>query len=112
MTRLDALTAIGGFDASLRYAMDLDAFLKLRSLGRFASTRIPVSPSAGIPSPSRSRTGLDRVQKPRHQEASSPARLEADQLAVARPGQSAAAWAARRLNSRAAEARTLDSDVG
>lgn len=43
MIRLDALEAIGGFDVSLKYAMDLDAFLKLRSHGRFVSTRLPVS---------------------------------------------------------------------
>ena len=41
--RLDALEAIGGFDTSLKYAMDLDAFLSLRSFGRFVSTKTPVS---------------------------------------------------------------------
>jgi len=43
MVRLDALQQIGGFDVGLRYAMDLDAFLKLRRFGRFASTRRSVS---------------------------------------------------------------------
>jgi hypothetical protein len=43
MVRLDALEEIGGFDVSLRFAMDLDAFLKLRSHGRFVYTRKPVS---------------------------------------------------------------------
>lgn len=43
MVRLDALEAIGGFDRSLRYAMDLDAFLKLRSHGKFSWTRQSVS---------------------------------------------------------------------
>jgi GT2 family glycosyltransferase len=43
MVRLDALEAIGGFDVSLKYAMDLDAFLKLRKHGKFISTRVPVS---------------------------------------------------------------------
>ena len=43
MIRLDALEAIGGFDPSLRFAMDLDAFLKLRTHGRFVWTRQPVS---------------------------------------------------------------------
>jgi hypothetical protein len=43
MIRLDALEAIGGFDASLKYAMDLDAFLKLRAHGKFAWTRTSVS---------------------------------------------------------------------
>jgi hypothetical protein len=43
MVRLDALESIGGFDVSLKYAMDLDAFLKLRSHGRFVSTKESVS---------------------------------------------------------------------
>ncbi|KRC60472.1 hypothetical protein ASE14_05480 [Agromyces sp. Root81] len=43
MVRLDALEAIGGFDVELKYAMDLDAFLKLRSHGRFIWTRRAVS---------------------------------------------------------------------
>ncbi|HEV7567554.1 MAG TPA: glycosyltransferase [Microbacteriaceae bacterium] len=43
MIRLDALAAIGGFDVTLKYAMDLDALLKLRSHGRFLSTRRSVS---------------------------------------------------------------------
>ena len=41
--RLDALRAIGLFDPSLKYAMDLDAFLSLRAHGRFLSTRTSVS---------------------------------------------------------------------
>lgn len=43
MVRLDALEAIGGFDAELTFAMDLDAFLKLRPFGRFIWTRQSVS---------------------------------------------------------------------
>ncbi len=43
MIRLDALEAIGGFDSSLRFVMDLDAFLSLRGLGRFVCTREAVS---------------------------------------------------------------------
>jgi glycosyltransferase involved in cell wall biosynthesis len=43
MIRLDDLEKIGGFDGKLKYAMDLDAFLKLRAYGSFLSTRIPVS---------------------------------------------------------------------
>lgn len=41
--RLDDLEAIGCFDEQLKYAMDLDVFLKLRRRGRFVSTRVPVS---------------------------------------------------------------------
>ena len=43
LIRLDALAAIGGFDRDLKYVMDLDAFLKLRKVGRFVWTRQPVS---------------------------------------------------------------------
>ncbi|CDK01549.1 putative Glycosyl transferase family 2 [Microbacterium sp. C448] len=43
LIRLDALEAIGGFDESLRFAMDLDAFLSLRRHGSFTSTRTSVA---------------------------------------------------------------------
>lgn len=43
MIRLDALEAIGGFDTSLKYAMDLDAFLQLQKMGKFVCTTTPVS---------------------------------------------------------------------
>lgn len=43
MIRLDALQEIGGFDSTLKYAMDLDAFLKLREHGAFICTRGTVS---------------------------------------------------------------------
>lgn len=43
MIRLDALETIGGFDSTLSYAMDLDAFLSLRAHGRFVWTRRAVS---------------------------------------------------------------------
>jgi glycosyltransferase involved in cell wall biosynthesis len=43
MIRLDDLEAIGMFDTSLKYAMDLDAFRKLQKRGKFVCTRIPVS---------------------------------------------------------------------
>jgi len=43
MIALDALEAIGGFDVTLKYAMDLDAFLKLRAHGSFVCTRTTVS---------------------------------------------------------------------
>ena len=49
MIRLDALRAIGLFDTSLKYTMDLDAFLSLRAHGRFLSTRRACRPSAGTP---------------------------------------------------------------
>ena len=37
LVRLDALEAVGGFDSSLSYALDLDVFLKLRRMGDFLS---------------------------------------------------------------------------
>lgn len=43
MIRLDALEAIGGFDEQLKFALDLEAFLALRSHGRFLATREPVA---------------------------------------------------------------------
>lgn len=43
LIRLDAMRSAGLFDPGLRYAMDLDMFLRLRALGPFASTRTSVS---------------------------------------------------------------------
>jgi GT2 family glycosyltransferase len=43
LVRLDAMRAVGLFDTELKYAMDLDLFLKLRKLGPFVSTKQPVS---------------------------------------------------------------------
>lgn len=38
--RLEALKAVGGFDSRLRYALDLDVFLKLRRKGQFVSQSV------------------------------------------------------------------------
>ena len=43
MIRLEALREVGLFDTSLKYVLDLDIFLKLRSQGRFVFTRRSVS---------------------------------------------------------------------
>ncbi len=43
LIRFDDLEAIGGFDEDLRYAMDLDAFLRLRRRGRLIATRRSVA---------------------------------------------------------------------
>ena len=43
MIRLDALDSVGGYDESLRLAMDLDVFVKLKKKGRFVSTTEPVA---------------------------------------------------------------------
>jgi hypothetical protein len=43
MIRLDDLEAVQAFDTTLKYAMDLDLFLRLRARGRFLFTRNAVS---------------------------------------------------------------------
>ena len=43
LTRLDHLRAVGPFDESLRFVMDLDMFLRLRRQGPFVSTRETVA---------------------------------------------------------------------
>lgn len=43
MIRFDAIEETGPFDNSLKYAMDLDMFLRLRKIGKFVSTRTVVS---------------------------------------------------------------------
>lgn len=43
MIRLDALEAVGRFDPRLKFAMDLDVFLKLRKHGKFVFTTKAVS---------------------------------------------------------------------
>jgi glycosyltransferase involved in cell wall biosynthesis len=66
MIRLDALEAIDGFDVNLKYAMDLDAFLKLRKHGKFAWTRTPVSAFRWHPD---SLTVANRLNSSRESEA-------------------------------------------
>lgn len=43
LVRLDAMREVGLFDESLKYAMDLDLFLRIKRLGRFRSTRQSVT---------------------------------------------------------------------
>jgi glycosyltransferase involved in cell wall biosynthesis len=43
LTRIDALVSAGEYDETLRFAMDLDMFLRLRRLGRFTATRQEVA---------------------------------------------------------------------
>jgi glycosyltransferase involved in cell wall biosynthesis len=40
---LDALEKVGGFAENRPYTMDLDAFLRLKRIGRFVCTKVPVS---------------------------------------------------------------------
>lgn len=102
MVRLDALEQIGGFDVSLRYAMDLDAFLKLRRFGRFAFTRESVSAFRWHPD---SLTVSNRTKSSRESEAVKrrhlPAVLRPVSYVWSYPIRWASSFAARRINARA-----------
>lgn len=43
LTRLDAMERVGPYDETLRFAMDLDMFLRLKQVGSFVSTHTPVA---------------------------------------------------------------------
>jgi GT2 family glycosyltransferase len=43
VTRMEALVAAGPYDEALKYAMDLDMFLRLRRIGAFVSTQVEVA---------------------------------------------------------------------
>lgn len=102
LIKLDALERIGGFDPSLKFAMDLDAFLKLREHGSFAWTRTAVSAFRWHPD---SLTVANRLESSR--EAESVKRRHLPRIfrpisgAWHRPIRWAAAFAASRLNARA-----------
>lgn len=102
MVRLDALETIGGFDRDLKFAMDLDAFLKLRRHGRFAWTRSTVSAFRWHPD---SLTVSNRLSSSRESEAVKrrhlPAVLRPLSPLWQRPNRWASSFAARRLNARA-----------
>lgn len=102
LIKLDALQQIGGFDPTLKFAMDLDAFLKLRKHGSFAWTRTPVSAFRWHPD---SLTVANRLQS--SQEAESvkrrhlPSVLRPISATWHLPIRVAAGFAAARLNARA-----------
>jgi hypothetical protein len=102
MIRLDALEAIGGFDRSLKYAMDLDAFLKLRSHGRFAWTRQSVSAFRWHPD---SLTVANRIGSSRESESVKrrhlPRGLRPISVVWQYPIRWASGFAADRINARA-----------
>lgn len=102
MVRLDALEAIGGFDAGLTFAMDLDAFLKLRSYGTFAWTRKSVSAFRWHPD---SLTVANRLDSSREAELVKRRYLPRGLRAVSglwhRPVRWASTFAASRVNARA-----------
>lgn len=102
MVRLDALMAIGGFDTSLKFAMDLDAFLALRGHGRFAWTRRSVSAFRWHPD---SLTVANRLASSREAESVKrrhlPAVLRPISPAWHYPIRWASSFAARRVSSTA-----------
>jgi glycosyltransferase involved in cell wall biosynthesis len=100
--RLDLLSRVGEFDESLRFAMDLDVFLKLRSFGRFRWTREAVSAFRWHPD---SLTVSSRLSSSLESEAVKrrhlPAVLRRVSALWQRPVRWASARAARTLNRRA-----------
>jgi len=102
MIRLDALRAIGCFDEKLRYAMDLDAFLKLRHRGRFVSTTTSVSAFRWHPD---SLTVANRAASSAESEAVKtshlPQRLRPVEPLWRVPVRWASAWAAHGVSRRA-----------
>lgn len=102
LIRLDALESIGGFDPSLRFAMDLDAFLKLRTHGKFIYTRRSVSAFRWHPD---SLTVANRLSSSQEAESVKRRHLPPALKPVSglwhRPVRWASAFAAGRLNARA-----------
>jgi hypothetical protein len=102
MIRLDDLLAIGGFDPKLKYAMDLDAFLTLRSHGKFAFTRESVSGFRWHPD---SLTVANRLASSRESESVKRRHLPAVLRPISPlwqyPIRWASAFAARRVNATA-----------
>lgn len=102
MIRLDALEQVGLFESKLKYAMDLDVFLKLRKLGRFVFTREPVSAFRWHPDSltvaNRKNSSLEsEAVKARHL----PKIVRPLRFIWVYPIRWASAFAARRINARA-----------
>ena len=107
MIRLDPLVSAGAFDESLRFAMDLDIFLTLRSFGRFRWTREIVSAFRWHPD---SLTVSSRLSSSLESEAVKKRHLPAALRPVSplwqRPVRWASARAALSLNRRAIRGRS------
>lgn len=107
MIRLDALKAIGGFDVTLKYAMDLDAFLTLRGHGTFLSTRETVSAFRWHPD---SLTVAGRLNSSREAEAVKRRHLNPVLRTLSPvwhfPWRWASSFAAKRVSARARELAT------
>jgi GT2 family glycosyltransferase len=106
LIRIDAMRRVGLFDESLRYAMDLDLFLKLRREGDFVATRTPVSAFrwhvASLTVMDRRKSGAEAaLVKRRHL----PRALRPVSAAWQEPVQWAAAHAASSVSRKAAELR-------
>ena len=106
MIRLDAMRAVGLFEADLKYAMDLDLFLKLRSQGRFVCTKDSVSafrwhPDSLTVASRRASSAESEAIKRRHL----PAPLRPFSPIWDVPIRMASARAARALNERALKLR-------
>lgn len=103
MIRIDDLDAVGRYDTSLKFALDLDVFLKLRTRGRFVHTRAVVSAFRWHAD---SLTVSDRGGSSREAEAVKRAHLPRVLRPLSplwnRPVSWAAAVAAKRLSSRSA----------
>jgi GT2 family glycosyltransferase len=103
LIRLDAMREVGLFESHLRYAMDLDLFLRLRRRGRFAWTRESVSAfrwhpdSLTVGNRSASSAESEAIKR-RHL----PRAIRPLSILWNRPIRIASARAARALNERAA----------
>jgi glycosyltransferase involved in cell wall biosynthesis len=100
--RFDALEAIGGFDRTLKFAMDLDAFLKLRKYGKFIFTRQSTSAFRWHPD---SLTVANRLKSSLEAESVKRRHLPAPLRSISglwhRPIRWASFFAADRVNARA-----------
>lgn len=104
MIRLAAFDQVGLFDPSLKFAMDLDMFLRLRRVGRFVCTKEPVSAFRWHAD---SLTVSDRSGSTREAEAVKAAHMSRVirpfRFMWQKPWAIAAAYAARGINRRAAQ---------
>lgn len=105
LIRLDAMREVGLFDETLRFAMDLDLFLKIRRLGRLRGTRESVSAFRWHPE---SLTVANRAHSSAESESVKrrhlPGPLRPLAPAWERPVRWASARAARAVSARAARA--------
>jgi glycosyltransferase involved in cell wall biosynthesis len=102
MIRLKALNEVGCFDDDLRYSMDLDVFLKLRSYGDFVSTTTSVSAFRWHPdSLTVSNRAASSAESERVKQQHLPSTLRAVAPAWRLPVRWASAWAARGVSRRA-----------